>query len=97
MLLLLEQPLVKRLLKQSLRGLWGATLRSLRALGRLLRNRDLSPPWQTGHSILLLHLQVVLVLESLLQDLLLGRGAGVTLTLLRLLGGVRGACGGPLT
>lgn len=83
LLLLLEQPLVKCLLEQSLRGLWGATLRGLRALGGLLRTRTRLPPWQTRHGILLLHLQVVLV--SLLESLLLGHRAGVTLTLLRLL------------
>lgn len=84
-------------MEQSLRGLWGAAQRGLRALGGLLRTCTWLPPRQARHGVLLLHLQVVLVLESLLESLLLGCGAGVTLTLLGLLGAVRGACGGALT
>lgn len=83
MLLLLEQPLMEGLLEQSLRGWrWGATLSGLRALRWGLRATynpptwPCIPPWQTSHGILLLlHLEVVLVLEPLLEcscDLLLG-------------------------
>lgn len=76
MLLLLEQPLVYGLLEQGLRGLWRrATLRWLRALGGLLRTshpssstRSRVATGQAGHRVLLLHLEVVLVLEPLLED-----------------------------
>ena len=80
MLLLLEEPLVEGLLEQSLRR-WrcGATLSGLRALRRLLRTSYATStcitPWQASYGVLLLHLQVVLVLEPLLKcscGLLLG-------------------------
>lgn len=80
LLLLLEQPLVERLLEQSLRRWrWGATLGGLRALWWLLRT-SYTPstgitPRQASHGILLLHLEVVLVLKPLLEcscGLLLG-------------------------
>lgn len=80
LLLLLEKPLVKGLLKQSLRG-WRcrATLIGLRALRLLLRTSHAPSTCfaslQTSHGVLLLHLEVVLVLEPLLEcscGLLLG-------------------------
>lgn len=71
LLLLLEQPLMEGLLDQSLR--WGAALCGLRALRWLLR-ASYTPSTcitalQTSHGILLLllHLEVVLVLEPLLE------------------------------
>lgn len=87
MLLLLEQPLVDGLLEQSVRGLrWGATLRGLRALRRLLRTSSAGvTPRQARHGILLLlHLEVVVLMEPLLEGacgLLLGHRPWVTLPL----------------
>lgn len=92
LLLLLEQSLMEGLLEKGLRGLrWRATLSGLRALRWLLRT-SYSPStwpcittWQASHGILLLlllHLEVVLVLEPLLQCLLLRHRPWVNLSLL---------------
>lgn len=87
MLLLLEQPLVEGLLEQSVRGLrWGATLRRLGALRRLLRTPSAGvTPRQACHGVLLLlHLEVVVLMEPLLEGgcgLLLGHRPWVTLPL----------------
>lgn len=94
-LLLLKQPLVQCLLEQSLGGLrLGSTLRGLGLLRGAAYSSTRTPlsPLVAHHGILvllLLHLELVLMLEPLLEhcsSLLLGHRAGVTLLLLPWLG-----------
>lgn len=92
-LLLLKQPLVQCLLEQSLGGLWlGGALRGLLWGAAYSSTRTPLSPLVAHHGILvllLLHLELVLMLEPLLEhcsSLLLGHRAGVTLLLLPWLG-----------
>lgn len=87
MLLLLEQPLLQCLLEKRVRcRRWVPTLCGLGALGWLLPStRPCITPWKGSHVILLLHLEMVLVLEPLLEcscGLLLSNRSWVTLSLL---------------
>lgn len=88
LLLLLEQPLVERLLQQGGWRRWAALsrLQGLRWwLGTSYDPPACITPRQARHGVMLLHLEVVLVLEPLLKGncgLLLGHRACVTLALL---------------